>query len=113
MWSLKSSRGSGGLRTLLTCWKAATIAITPDGPRGPRRVAAPGGPSLRRCRACRCCRAPRRPQAWVLPTWDHMMESSAAAGGPCPYGTSRQLADAVPAIGVALTAAADRIGCAA
>ncbi|MEJ0017915.1 MAG: lysophospholipid acyltransferase family protein [Acetobacteraceae bacterium] len=111
-----SSRGGAkGLRILLNLLAGGDhIAITPDGPRGPRRVAAAGVAQLAALSG-----APVLPCAaqttrhWVLRTWDRMAV-------PKPFGrgvvvclptiaVSREgWQDSVPAIGDALTAAAER-----
>jgi lysophospholipid acyltransferase (LPLAT)-like uncharacterized protein len=90
------------------------IAITPDGPRGPRRVAAPGVAQLAALSG-----APVLPCAaqttrhWVLRTWDRMVV-------PKPFGRGVVVClptiavardawqEAVPAIGAALTKAAEQ-----
>lgn len=110
-----SSRGGAkGLRMLLNLLASGDhIAITPDGPRGPRRVAAPGVAQLAALSG-----APVLPCAaqttrhWVLRTWDRMVV-------PKPFGRGVVVClptiavdrdawqDAVPAIGAAMTAAAD------
>lgn len=111
-----SSRGgSKGTRVLLNLLAGGDhIAITPDGPRGPRRSAAPGVAQLAALSG-----APVLPCAaqttrhWVLRTWDRMVV-------PKPFGRGVVVClptitvsrdgwqDAVPAIGAALTAAAER-----
>jgi lysophospholipid acyltransferase (LPLAT)-like uncharacterized protein len=111
-----SSRGGAkSLRTLLNLLTGGDhIAITPDGPRGPRRVAASGvahiaalsGVPVLPCAA-------QTTRRWVLPTWDQMVV-------PIPFGRGVVVClptiavdreawqDAVPAIGAAMTAAAER-----
>ena len=111
-----SSRGGAkGLRILLNLLAGGDhIAITPDGPRGPRRIAAPGVAQLAAMSGAPVlpCAA-QTTRRWVLSTWDHMVV-------PKPFGrgvvvclptiaVSRDAwQDAVPAIGVAMSAAADR-----
>jgi hypothetical protein len=111
-----SSRGGAkGLRILLNLLAGGDhIAITPDGPRGPRHVAAPGVAQLAALSGapvlpCAAQTTRRR----VLPTWDRMVV-------PLPFGRGVVVClptiavnrdaweDAVPAIGAALTAAAER-----
>jgi lysophospholipid acyltransferase (LPLAT)-like uncharacterized protein len=111
-----SSRGGAkSTRMLLNLLAGGDhIAITPDGPRGPRRVAAAGVAQLAALSG-----APVLPCAaqttrhWVLRTWDRMVV-------PKPFGRGVVVClptiavnrdawqDAVPAIGAALTAAAER-----
>ena len=111
-----SSRGGAkGLRVLLNLLASGDhIAITPDGPRGPRRVAAPGVAQLAALSGVPVlpCAA-QTTRRWVLRTWDRMVV-------PQPFGrgvvvclptiaVSRDAwQDALPAIGAALTAAAER-----
>jgi len=111
-----SSRGgTQGLRALLNLLaKGDHIAITPDGPRGPRRVAAAGVAQLAALSGAPVlpCAA-QTTRRWVLRTWDRMVV-------PKPFGrgvvvclptiaVSRDAwQDAVPTIGAALTAAAER-----
>jgi lysophospholipid acyltransferase (LPLAT)-like uncharacterized protein len=111
-----SSRGGAkGLRTLLNLLAAGDhIAITPDGPRGPRRIAAPGVAQLAALSGVPVlpCAA-QTTRSWVLPTWDRMVV-------PKPFGRGVVVClptiavprdaweDAVPAIGAALTAAAEQ-----
>jgi hypothetical protein len=111
-----SSRGGAkSLRVLLNLLSSGDhIAITPDGPRGPRREAAPGVAHLAAMSG-----APVLPCAaqstrhWVLPTWDRMVV-------PKPFGRGVVVClptiavdrddwqAAVPAIGAAMTAAAEQ-----
>jgi lysophospholipid acyltransferase (LPLAT)-like uncharacterized protein len=111
-----SSRGGAkSTRMLLNLLAGGDhIAITPDGPRGPRRVAAAGVAQLAALSG-----APVLPCAaqttrhWVLRTWDRMVV-------PKPFGRGVVVClptiavnrdawqEAVPAIGAALTAAAER-----
>jgi lysophospholipid acyltransferase (LPLAT)-like uncharacterized protein len=107
--------GAKSLRLLLNLLASGDhIAITPDGPRGPRRVAAAGVAQLAALSG-----APILPCAaqttrhWVLRTWDRMVV-------PRPFGRGVVVClptiavgrdawqDALPAIGTALTAAAER-----
>jgi lysophospholipid acyltransferase (LPLAT)-like uncharacterized protein len=107
--------GAKGLRNMLDLLAGGDhIAITPDGPQGPRRVAAAGVAQLAALAGVPVlpCAA-QTTRRWVLRTWDRMVV-------PKPFGrgvvvclptiaVSRDAwQDAVPAIGVALTAAADR-----
>jgi len=111
-----SSRGGAkGLRSMLALLAGGDhIAITPDGPRGPRRVAAAGVAQLAALSGAAIlpCAA-QTTRHWVLRTWDRMVV-------PKPFGrgvvvclptitVSRDAwQDAVPEIGAALNAAADR-----
>ncbi len=111
-----SSRGgAAGTRKLLNLLAGGDhIAITPDGPRGPRRTAAPGVAQLAALSGVPVlpCAA-QTTRHWVLRTWDRMVV-------PKPFGRGVVVClptiavardawqDAVPAIGAALTAAADR-----
>jgi lysophospholipid acyltransferase (LPLAT)-like uncharacterized protein len=107
--------GAKGLRILLGLLADGDhIAITPDGPRGPRRVAAPGVAQLAALSGVPVlpCAA-QTTRRWVLPTWDRMVI-------PKPFGRGVVVClptitvprggwqEAVPAIGAALTAAAER-----
>jgi lysophospholipid acyltransferase (LPLAT)-like uncharacterized protein len=111
-----SSRGGAkGLRILLNLLAGGDhIAITPDGPRGPRRVAAPGVAQLAALSGVPVlpCAAQTR-HRWVLPTWDRMVVPKPFGRGvvvclPTIVVPRADWQDAVSAIGVALTAAADR-----
>jgi hypothetical protein len=111
-----SSRGGAkGLRLLLNLLAGGDhIAITPDGPRGPRRVAAAGVAQLAALSGAPVlpCAA-QTTRRWVAPTWDRMVV-------PLPFGRGVVVClptievnrdawqDVVPAIGDALTAAAER-----
>jgi hypothetical protein len=111
-----SSRGGAkGLRTLLNLLAGGDhIAITPDGPRGPRREAAPGVAQLAALASVPVlpCAA-QTSRRWILPTWDRMVV-------PIPFGRGVVVClptitvprtgweDAVPAIGAAMIAAAER-----
>lgn len=111
-----SSRGgSKGTRVLLNLLAGGDhIAITPDGPRGPRRSAAPGVAQLAALSGAPVlpCAA-QTTRRWVLRTWDRMVV-------PKPFGRGVVVClstiavsrdgwqDAVPTIGAALTAAAER-----
>jgi lysophospholipid acyltransferase (LPLAT)-like uncharacterized protein len=111
-----SSRGGAkGTRLLLSLLDGGDhIAITPDGPRGPRRVAAPGVAQLAALSGAPVlpCAA-QTTRRWVLRTWDRMVV-------PKPFGRGVVVClptiavgrdswqDAVPTIGAALSAAADR-----
>jgi lysophospholipid acyltransferase (LPLAT)-like uncharacterized protein len=111
-----SSRGGAkGLRILLNLLASGNhIAITPDGPRGPRRIAAPGAAQLAALSGVPVlpCAA-QTTRRWVLTTWDRMVV-------PKPFGRGVVVClpsitvprdgwqDKVPAIGAALTTAAER-----
>ncbi len=111
-----SSRGGAeGVRRLLSLLRdGALIGITPDGPRGPPREAAPGVAQLAALSGAPVlpCAA-QTSRRWVLRSWDGMVI-------PRPFGRGvvvcRPLIavaregwrDAVPAIGAALTEAADQ-----
>jgi lysophospholipid acyltransferase (LPLAT)-like uncharacterized protein len=111
-----SSRGgSKGMRMLLNLLAGGDhIAITPDGPRGPRRVAAPGVAQIAALSGVPVlpCAA-QTTRRLVLRTWDRMVV-------PRPFGRGVVVClptisvqrdtwqDAVPAIGAAMTAAAER-----
>ena len=111
-----SSRGGAkSLRTLLALLASGDhIAITPDGPRGPRRVAAPGVAHLAAMAGvpvlpCAAQTTRRR----ILPTWDRMVVPLPFARGvvvclPTIAVSRNNWQDAVPAIGAAMTEAADR-----
>jgi len=110
-----SSRGGAkSTRMLLNLLAGGDhIAITPDGPRGPRRVAAAGVAQLAALSGSPVlpCAA-QTTRHWVLRTWDRMVV-------PKPFGRGVVVClptipvpregwqDAVPAIGEALTAAAE------
>jgi lysophospholipid acyltransferase (LPLAT)-like uncharacterized protein len=111
-----SSRGGAkGMRVLLNLLAGGDhIAITPDGPRGPRRVAAPGvahiaalaGVPVLPCAA-------QTTRRWVLRTWDRMVVPKPFGRGvvvclPAIAVSRDAWQDAVPSIGAALTAAAER-----
>jgi len=111
-----SSRGGpAAMRHLVRLIVAGDHAgITPDGPRGPRRTAASGVAQL-----AALSRAPVLPCAaqtssrWVLHTWDRMViprpfGHAVIVCGPGIRVPSTGWRDVVPAIEVALTAAADR-----
>ncbi len=111
-----SSRGGAkGLRTLLNLLAGGDhIAITPDGPRGPRRIAAPGVAQLAALSGAPVlpCAA-QTTRRWVLRTWDRMVVPKPFGRGvvvclPTIAVSRDRWEDAVPAIGAALTAAADR-----
>jgi lysophospholipid acyltransferase (LPLAT)-like uncharacterized protein len=111
-----SSRGGAkGMRVLLNLIGGGDhIAITPDGPRGPRRVAAAGVAQIAALSGVPVlpCAA-QTTRRWVLRTWDRMVV-------PKPFGRGVVVClptisvprdawqDAVPAIGAAMTAAADK-----
>jgi lysophospholipid acyltransferase (LPLAT)-like uncharacterized protein len=111
-----SSRGGAkGMRVLLNLIGGGDhIAITPDGPRGPRRVAAAGVAQIAALSGVPVlpCAA-QTTRRWVLRTWDRMVV-------PKPFGRGVVVClptisvprdawqEAVPAIGAAMTAAADK-----
>jgi lysophospholipid acyltransferase (LPLAT)-like uncharacterized protein len=110
-----SSRGGAkSTRMLLNLLAGGDhIGITPDGPRGPRRVAAAGVAQLAALSGVPVlpCAA-QTTRHWVLRTWDRMVV-------PKPFGRGVVVClptiavprdtwqETVPAIGAALTAAAD------
>jgi lysophospholipid acyltransferase (LPLAT)-like uncharacterized protein len=111
-----SSRGGAkGLRVLLNLLADGDhIAITPDGPRGPRRVAAAGVAQLAALSGSPVlpCAA-QTTRRWVLRTWDRMVVPKPFGRGvvvclPTIAVSRDNWQDAVPAIGSALTAAAER-----
>jgi lysophospholipid acyltransferase (LPLAT)-like uncharacterized protein len=111
-----SSRGGAlGLRILLNLLAAGDhIAITPDGPRGPRRVAAAGVAQLAALSGAPVlpCAA-QTTRRWMLRTWDRMVVPKPFGRGvvvclPTIAVSRDSWQDAVPAIGAALTAAAER-----
>lgn len=111
-----SSRGgAAGVRTMLTTLgRGEIVAITPDGPRGPARQAAPGVAQLAALSGLPVipCSAQTNRRV-VLGTWDRMVV-------PLPFGRGVMVCEpaivvsrsdwksAIPAIGEALTRAADR-----
>ena len=111
-----SSRGGAkGIRVLLNLLSGGDhIAITPDGPRGPRRVAAAGVAQIAALSGVPVlpCAA-QTTRHWVLHSWDRMVVPKPFGRGVVvclPTITVQRDAwqDAVPAIGAALTAAADK-----
>jgi lysophospholipid acyltransferase (LPLAT)-like uncharacterized protein len=111
-----SSRGGAkSLRVLLNLLSSGDhIAITPDGPRGPRREAAPGVAHLAAMSGAPVlpCAA-QTTRRWILPTWDGMVVPKPFGRGvvvclPTIAVNRENWQDAVPAIGAAMTAAADR-----
>lgn len=111
-----SSRGGArGLRSLLdTLQRRELVVITPDGPRGPARQAAPGMAQLAALSGAPIlpCAA-QTSRRWVLPSWDRMVVPKPFGRGVLVCGPLIQVPrsawqDAVPAIGAALTAAAER-----
>jgi lysophospholipid acyltransferase (LPLAT)-like uncharacterized protein len=110
-----SSRGGAkSTRTLLNLLQSGDhIAITPDGPRGPRRVAAAGVAQLAALAGVPVlpCAA-QTTRHWVLRTWDRMVVPKPFGRGVVvclpPIAVPRgDWQDTVPAIGAALTAAAE------
>jgi lysophospholipid acyltransferase (LPLAT)-like uncharacterized protein len=110
-----SSRGgAAGLRCMMRLLQSGDlVAITPDGPRGPAGEAAPGTAQL-----AALADVPVPPCAaqttrhWALRTWDSMLVPKpfgrgVVVCGPLIHVTRKGWADAVPAIGAALTATAD------
>ena len=111
-----SSRGGAkGLRVMLNLLASGDhIAITPDGPRGPRRVAATGVAQLAALSGVPVlpCAA-QTTRHWVLRTWDRMVVPKPFGRGvvvclPTIAVNRNSWQDAIPAIGAALTAAAER-----
>lgn len=107
--------GASGVRALLTFLaEGGQVVITPDGPRGPRRVAAPGVAQLAALAGvpivpCGAQVTRRR----TLHTWDRMVLPVPFGRGAIVCGAPIQVARndwaaALPAIGQALTDAADR-----
>ncbi len=106
--------GASGLRALLGVLAAGDqVVITPDGPRGPRRQVARGVAQLAAMAGvpvlpCAAQSTRRR----ILPTWDRMIMPLPFGRGVlvcgAPIAVPREgWADSLPAIEVALTAAAD------
>ncbi len=111
-----SSRGGAkSLRMLLNLLTSGDhIAITPDGPRGPRRVAASGVAHLSALSGVPVlpCAA-QTTRRWVLPTWDQMVVPKPFGRGvvvclPTIAVDREAWQDAIPAIGAAMTAAAEQ-----
>lgn len=111
-----SSRGGArSLRTLLEILRRGElVGITPDGPRGPARSPAPGMAQLAALSGAPVlpCAA-QTTQRWVLPTWDRMVVPKPFGRGVVVCGPLIDVPragwqDSVPAIGAALTAAAER-----
>lgn len=111
-----SSRGGArGLRNLLEILRhRELVVITPDGPRGPARQPAPGVAQLAALSGAPVlpCAA-QTSRRWVLPSWDRMIVPKPFGRGVLVCGPLIQVPrstwqDAVPAIGAALTAAAER-----
>jgi lysophospholipid acyltransferase (LPLAT)-like uncharacterized protein len=111
-----SSRGGAkGLRRLLNLLSSGDhIAITPDGPRGPRRIAASGVAQLAALSGVPVlpCAA-QTTRRWVLRTWDRMVVPKPFGRGvvvclPTIFVGRDRWQDAVPAIGAALTEAAEK-----
>lgn len=110
-----SSRGgAAGLLSMLRLLRGGDfVVITPDGPRGPAGEAAPGVAQL-----AGLANVPVLPCAaqtsrhWVLRTWDRMLVPMPFGRGVVVCGPLIRVPrdgweDAVPAIGAALTAAAE------
>jgi hypothetical protein len=111
-----SSRGGAkGLRMLMNLLAGGDhIAITPDGPRGPRRNAAAGVAQLAALSGVPVlpCAA-QTTRRWVLRTWDRMVVPKPFGRGvvvclPTIAVARDNWQDALPAIGAALSAAADK-----
>jgi lysophospholipid acyltransferase (LPLAT)-like uncharacterized protein len=111
-----SSRGgASGLRRLLaSLGRGEIVAITPDGPRGPAREAAPGVAHLAALSGLPVlpCAA-QISRRWVLRSWDRMIIPLPFGRGVLVCGPAITVPragwkDAVPAIGAALTEAANR-----
>jgi lysophospholipid acyltransferase (LPLAT)-like uncharacterized protein len=110
-----SSRGgAAGLRCMMRLLQSGDlVAITPDGPRGPAGEAAPGTAQLAALAdvpVLPC--AAQTTRHWALRTWDSMLVPKpfgrgVVVCGPLINVTRKGWADAVPAIGAALTATAD------
>jgi lysophospholipid acyltransferase (LPLAT)-like uncharacterized protein len=110
-----SSRGgAAGLRTMLRLLQGGDlVALTPDGPRGPAGEAAPGVAQLAGLAGVPvlpCAAQTTRRSA--LRTWDRMLVPKPFGRGVVVCGPPIQVArkgwaDALPVIGLALTAAAD------
>lgn len=110
-----SSRGgAAGVRRLLRLLRdGGLVGITPDGPRGPRRQAAPGIAQLAALSGAPVlpCAA-QTSRRWVLRSWDSMVIPQPFGRGivvcrPAIIVAREDWRDAVPAIGAALTEAAD------
>ena len=107
--------GAKGFRTLLNLLSGGDhIAITPDGPRGPRRVAAGGVAQLAALAGVPVlpCAA-QTTRRWVLRTWDRMVVPKPFGRGvvvclPTIKVSRDSWQEAVPVIGSALTAAAEK-----
>ena len=90
------------------------VVITPDGPRGPARRAAPGVAQLAALSGAPVlpCAA-QTSRRWVLRSWDRMVVPKPFGRGVVVCGPLIQVPrtawqEAVPTIGAALTAAAER-----
>jgi lysophospholipid acyltransferase (LPLAT)-like uncharacterized protein len=109
-----SRGGAAGLRSMMRLLQSGDlVAITPDGPRGPAGEAAPGTAQLAGLAdvpVLPC--AAQTTRHWALRTWDSMVVPKpfgrgVVVCGPLIHVTRKGWTDAVPAIGAALTAAAD------
>lgn len=110
-----SSRGgAAGLRNMMRLLEAGDfVAITPDGPRGPAREAAPGVAQLAGLAdvAVLPCAA-QTSRRWSLRSWDRMVVPKpfgrgVVVCGPLIHVSRAAWQEAVPAIGAALTEAAE------
>ena len=110
-----SSRGgAAGLRAMMRLLQGGDlVAITPDGPRGPPGDAAPGVAQLAGLAGVPVlpCAA-QTTRHWALGTWDSMLVPKPFGRGIVVCGPPIEVSrkgwpDAVPVIGVALTAAAE------
>jgi lysophospholipid acyltransferase (LPLAT)-like uncharacterized protein len=110
-----SRGGARGLRNLLEILRRGElVAITPDGPRGPARRPASGVAQLAALSGAPVlpCAA-QTSRRWVLPGWDGMMlpkpfGRGVVVCGPLIHVPRAAWQDTLPAIGAALTAAAER-----
>ena len=107
-------RGKGSARAARPAGRRRPYCDHPDGPRGPRRVAAPGVAQLAALSGVPVlpCAA-QTTRRWILSTWDRMVV-------PLPFGRGVVVClptitvprsgweEAIPVIGAALTAAAER-----
>lgn len=109
-----SRGGAAGLRAMMRLLQSGDlVAITPDGPRGPPGEPAPGVAQLGGLAAVPVLPCAAQTSRHVaLRSWDRMLVPKpfgrgVVVCGPLIHVTRKGWADAVPAIGAALTAAAD------